>query len=1235
MNQSGCSTNSQVVWPKLVDHYTAMLDTHGTQVIAGLAKTSQPENIIRRMVEQFPATTLSAFFPRLTPDCQWIMMSVLLVHPKGHSVALSALLAQAWYRRFSALLAQRQLSPLRVHWQHLIHQFAPQLIKAFYQRHTDSQLPVVLVRELNETERLLLLSVLTPQEYPFLRAVLHAPDGWLMKHHTGEHQPVTEVKHRADIETAQRIPAPASQLRQQVWCFTLHYLLVNRGSEFNRQRYMAGLVMQMARSQNLSADALLASLISALNSTPIDSTLRRQILDLLDTIQPLITTTPVSILFEPETGHEILLTGATTRQTEDKEPRQPRSEIPADDVNPLLIALSAGEEHQLLMLWPGNDVSFAALLRWCGQLEYMRRHWCDRYSEKTLLALVNVLAPLATATVRQLIVEKYLLTTPISAATTERQLWRLTFAFLIMENPRAFTPARYLGYLLQQLAGLPPFAYEELLRDMHSHLAGNGDISLTGLSMSNVVAQLLRNCHEEVPALSFALLLQSSLSASLVRNLSFTQVGQIEAIITTLHTADLQQWQSHIAQWQRDYNRQLPLIIRDQGRSAEVVSRWIGHFDDEALLTLTTIINPHATTAMQGIITQHDTLKTVVSRASTPPNSSDTRDTLWEFSLQYLLSQRGSEFNQYQYLLSITRQLSARYHVGREIFIQQWLRLSDSGFLWRQQLIDLITDNPSAPLTAPQLMEKIQSAELPLLHSQQRSQLQHYAAVNGTALAIQLQTWQSTQLARLVGIMQPQCSEQVIALLPLLQVIVAQFRLPLYWFYSLLLSSDCPATPEQWFQRLSEQITKRHGSSAQAHYPQLQKLVLSSHAIHYPQRERQGWLSALLPAEALLTELQRWLDGNAAAPDESRLISLARNPLLQKWLYRALASPRYLQRWLEGISAETHQALLFPVITHNTRSLLALREACRQLFASHRSGDSFFWQTVYRQHWIRGINITSDTSLQQLLSELYLHWRGRQKSAHDTPLNAFRSRLLALTPPSALALRQQISQMSPRHAPTAAAREPWRAQLNDRHPDIRQSIEVIEIVSDNRQKNSEKTRKEQQDETETLSEAVTVYNAGLVIASTYIPMLFQRLALTNGQQFVDAHAQHQALFSLQWMATHTHRAPEYQLPLNKVLCGLAPVSPVPDEVALPEGAETLIDGLLTALITHWKVLRNTSVSGLQSTFIQRGGLLTSTPTHWQLTILPGTFDMLLDQLPWSFQTIKYPWMDKPLFVSWC
>jgi hypothetical protein len=92
--------------------------------------------------------------------------------------------------------------------------------------------------------------------------------------------------------------------------------------------------------------------------------------------------------------------------------------------------------------------------------------------------------------------------------------------------------------------------------------------------------------------------------------------------------------------------------------------------------------------------------------------------------------------------------------------------------------------------------------------------------------------------------------------------------------------------------------------------------------------------------------------------------------------------------------------------------------------------------------------------------------------------------------------------------------------------------------------------------------------------------------------------------------------------------------PIPTDVELPDNAKQTIDGLLTAMIAHWSAIGTTSIEGLRTTFLQREGYLTKEDNQWQLQVIPDTFDVLLDQLPWSFQAIKYPWMDQPLFVTW-
>jgi hypothetical protein len=67
---------------------------------------------------------------------------------------------------------------------------------------------------------------------------------------------------------------------------------------------------------------------------------------------------------------------------------------------------------------------------------------------------------------------------------------------------------------------------------------------------------------------------------------------------------------------------------------------------------------------------------------------------------------------------------------------------------------------------------------------------------------------------------------------------------------------------------------------------------------------------------------------------------------------------------------------------------------------------------------------------------------------------------------------------------------------------------------------------------------------------------------------------------------------------------------------------------------------HTSVAGLRESFLQREGRLqqdktpAGEPPRWRLRVHTRGIDVLLDRLPWSFQTIRLPWMQGALHVEW-
>lgn len=165
-------------------------------------------------------------------------------------------------------------------------------------------------------------------------------------------------------------------------------------------------------------------------------------------------------------------------------------------------------------------------------------------------------------------------------------------------------------------------------------------------------------------------------------------------------------------------------------------------------------------------------------------------------------------------------------------------------------------------------------------------------------------------------------------------------------------------------------------------------------------------------------------------------------------------------------------------------------------------------------------------------------------------------------------------------------------------------------------------------------EPLYVGNAGLVLLWPFLTRYFEMLGLVADGSFVDETARSRAVYLLQFLASGRHDAPEHELLLNKLLCGM-PASGSPEFVDAPdEPAKRNAHSLLHAVTQRWEKLKNTSVQGLRETFLLREGRLLRHEDKTTLTVSHKAYDMLLDSLPWSYSIVKLPWMPAALFVQW-
>lgn len=166
------------------------------------------------------------------------------------------------------------------------------------------------------------------------------------------------------------------------------------------------------------------------------------------------------------------------------------------------------------------------------------------------------------------------------------------------------------------------------------------------------------------------------------------------------------------------------------------------------------------------------------------------------------------------------------------------------------------------------------------------------------------------------------------------------------------------------------------------------------------------------------------------------------------------------------------------------------------------------------------------------------------------------------------------------------------------------------------------------------SREVYVYNAGLVLLGPYLLRFLENVGLVKDKAFVDELAPHRAMVLLQFLAAGNAEPPEYQLPLNKVLCGISLETP---HDAVVELEETLLEAgefFLEAVIANAPLLGKLSIDGFRNTFLRRPGILSFEDGHWLLRVERETYDVVLDRLPWGFKIVKLPWMMYGLYTEW-
>jgi hypothetical protein len=164
------------------------------------------------------------------------------------------------------------------------------------------------------------------------------------------------------------------------------------------------------------------------------------------------------------------------------------------------------------------------------------------------------------------------------------------------------------------------------------------------------------------------------------------------------------------------------------------------------------------------------------------------------------------------------------------------------------------------------------------------------------------------------------------------------------------------------------------------------------------------------------------------------------------------------------------------------------------------------------------------------------------------------------------------------------------------------------------------------------SNDIYIQNAGLILLSPFLQTFLEAGDLLKDNKIINPA---KALHAIQYLVTFHTQTPEYELQLNKILCGLPVNAPIPFEIELPEKVLQEAHQLLETVIEYWYALKNTTPSGLQEGFLQRRGKLTLKANgDWLLQIEHKSYDILLESLPWAYNLVKLPWMEQLLWVEY-
>jgi len=1296
--QSSLSSSVSQGW--LDTEITCHLNSIVAQLNSG---NRQASKIAARLFHQLSPNLLMELISSLSPQGQWLFFPLLsnIVNNKSHKdlaefynhPSLKTTKVSWWEQQIADGLQALPSPILFTQWTQIITQHASLFVRGIrrHGQHTDAR--HIMVNTFSPAQLHDVLMLLEPTEYLFINELLNGTQ----KGSIEQKQQEAHIK-KAD-DNVEMSP-------HYLWLFTFDYLLVERGSVFNRKSYLLSVIKKMAAHHNTNEINLLNTITLALASRSKASLLAQQMLTLIQDI----------------------------RASVDNKPRVQSQNIDAQAQQALKIKhqliqlFNGGDRDEIVPLWSevikNHHEELLQLFSHLGQKSDVLRHLANQLSDEMLFDIVMLVAPTAHQFIAQLIPHSSMILSSVTfkrseintqkpAQKNKALLWEFTLSYLVIEHGSYFNRSRYLASLIKQMANRHNLEYKILLQTLYTTISGvensNELQPLQQLLLSLAEQEFLIQSHKsDVPMAAelttemSQLSLEAQNAVKLITNKQLQGSNSTHPWLTQFVVALKKADNTTLAIFWQALIQSQPQLLHEllslYGKSAKVRHDWVSELHNSTLIDIVTLLAPQQsqtiinvinnTALFQRILTRTcaKNIKDKVVNVASMSQPQKVKRNLWQFSLHYLFVERGSTFNKKSYLSSVLRQLAAHHNldyqamlksmlmvvvaqknsssdqmitlltqIGKEESVQVKVTATSSmvnNFSGYQQLsvcLGLI-----APLKQPITLSPINSVFTRLKNNHSlllQRLLQQALTSNAPWLRLTNQLAQHNLVYLLQQLLTLTYCEALLpnrhinsasqALLLLQERLKALTTLTQQQYFIARLIDELVVGKSIDLERLYraanniKQLTPKQlaplphvteGSVKVEKHHTEQPIELTTS----PQEAIQRYLRQLTTHPAAITPL---LIKQFITAVEQMLVDNSR--ALTQFIERFIQSPRLSERLLTHLPESLLIKLLWTIQSSRYQAVEAYAELLTQLanafMLKNKISLALNKSMLYHQYhfvfqYIMGSHKHKNTHdfindyghyLTQLLDDRFIEQAANMLI--DDNMNA----------PAPLKTKV-VNTIMPQH----------NAKLAQENITIVAPQSTSESISTTTSFEDKKVEDEKSwlfstdDDDKKHHDLMTINNAGLVLAAPYIPRLFTMLALTEKGEFKTIEHAYKAVHLLQFMVNNATQTPEYELALNKILCGMPLSEPVPFEVELSDHEKETTSSLLGAIVAHWHALGGTSTQGLQQTFFQREGGVWREEDKWQLNVQTATFDMLLDQLPWSYSLIKYPWMKQPLHVQW-